>query len=168
MYGQRYNLFDLWQKFIWFEKIFIWSKDILFESNKFCFIKKKISLHQRKCFKQIIFFIQSNIFAECRFDHWIKFFFSFRDTFLCLDSCYKLNLWIANLTNFQRVGEDKVYENDFYSKYFVLSFFCYLMCVLITLNDVCFSLKVCKMILWDINFNYVFIPWLSSTIALRL
>ena len=31
IYGQRYNLFDLRQKFICFEQIFIWSKDILFE-----------------------------------------------------------------------------------------------------------------------------------------
>ena len=38
IYGQRYNLFDLRQKFIWFQEIFIWSKDILFESKKFCFI----------------------------------------------------------------------------------------------------------------------------------
>ena len=33
-----FKLIDLRQKFIWFEQIFILSKDILFESNKFCFI----------------------------------------------------------------------------------------------------------------------------------
>ena len=29
VYGQRYNLFDFWQKFILFEQIFIWLKDTL-------------------------------------------------------------------------------------------------------------------------------------------
>ena len=64
IYGQWYNLIDLRQKFIWFEQIFVWSKDILFESN-FVSFKQNISLNQRKCFKQIIFFIQSNLFSEC-------------------------------------------------------------------------------------------------------
>ena len=34
IYGQRYNLFDLRQKFIGLEQIFICSKDILFDSIK--------------------------------------------------------------------------------------------------------------------------------------
>ena len=33
-YGQRYNLFDLRQKFIWFKQIFIRIKCTLFKSNK--------------------------------------------------------------------------------------------------------------------------------------
>ena len=65
IYGQRYNMFDSRQKFIWFEPIFIWSKDILFESKNFVLLKQNISLHKRKCFIQIIFLIQSNIFSEC-------------------------------------------------------------------------------------------------------
>ena len=64
IYGQRYNLFDLRQKFIWFEQIFICSKDILYESNKFCFIKKKNFFTSKKVFQTNNFLIQSNIFSE--------------------------------------------------------------------------------------------------------
>ena len=33
--------------------------------TNFVSFEQNISLHQRKCFKQIIFSIQSNIFSEC-------------------------------------------------------------------------------------------------------
>ena len=55
------------------------SNQYLFDSNQYLFdpkifclnqkifvsLKQNISLHQRKCFIQIIFLIQSNIFSEC-------------------------------------------------------------------------------------------------------
>ena len=56
IYGQRYNLFDLRQKLIRFEKIFIWSKDILFESNKFCLIKTKHFITSKKVFQTIVYY----------------------------------------------------------------------------------------------------------------
>ena len=51
IYGQRYNLFD--------PKIFCLNQ------KNFVLLKQNISLHQKKCFIQIIFLIQSNIFSEC-------------------------------------------------------------------------------------------------------
>ena len=48
------------------------SNQYLFDPKIFCLnqknffsLKQNISLHERKCFKQIFFLIQSNIFSEC-------------------------------------------------------------------------------------------------------
>ena len=67
IYGQRYNLFYLRQKFIWFELIFIWSKDILLESNKFCFIKTKDFLTSKKMFQT------NNFFDSIKSFFWVGF-----------------------------------------------------------------------------------------------
>ena len=41
-------------------------KDIIcLNQSNFISLKQIISFHQRKCFKQIIFLIQPNIFSEC-------------------------------------------------------------------------------------------------------
>ena len=50
------DLFDLRQKFISFEQIFIWSKDILFKPNKFYFIKTNIFFTSKKVFQTNYFF----------------------------------------------------------------------------------------------------------------
>ena len=55
---QGRNLFDS-NQYLFDPKIF-W----LIQKN-FVSLKQNISLHQRKCFIQIIFMIQSNIFSEC-------------------------------------------------------------------------------------------------------
>ena len=65
IYGQRYNLFDLRQKFIWFEQIFIWPKDILFESNTFCFIKAKHFFTSNKVFQT------NNFFDSIKYFFWV-------------------------------------------------------------------------------------------------
>ena len=52
---QGKNLFDP-NKYLFSPKIFYLNQ------TNFVSLKQKISLHQRKCFKQIIFLIQSNIF----------------------------------------------------------------------------------------------------------
>ena len=77
IYGHRYNLFDLRQKFIWFEKIFIWSKDILFESNKFCFIKTKHFFTSKKVFQINNFFDSIKYFfwvhiSRVLYVHWVQ------------------------------------------------------------------------------------------------
>ena len=51
IYGRRYNLFDLKQKFIWFEQIFIWFKDTWFESNKFYSIQINNFFKSKKFFQ---------------------------------------------------------------------------------------------------------------------
>ena len=56
IYGK--NLFDP-NKYLFSLKIFYLNQTNFFS------LKQNISLHQRKCFKQIIFMIQSNIFSEC-------------------------------------------------------------------------------------------------------
>ena len=57
-------MFNLRQKFIWFEQIFIWSKDILFESNKFCFIKTKHFFTSKKVLQTNNFFDSIKFFSE--------------------------------------------------------------------------------------------------------
>ena len=57
---QGRNLFDL-NEYLFGPKIF-WLNQTNFVS-----LKQNISLHQRKCFKQIIFLVQSNLFSQCTF-----------------------------------------------------------------------------------------------------
>ena len=72
IYGQKYNYFDLRQKFIWFEQILIWFKDILFESNKFCFIqtnhffksKKVVQTNYFLWFNRIFFSVHNQPFVH--------------------------------------------------------------------------------------------------------
>ena len=54
---QGRNLFDS-NKYLFGPKIFCLNQ------TNFVSFKQNIPLHQRKCFKQIIFLIQSNIFSE--------------------------------------------------------------------------------------------------------
>ena len=90
--GQRYDLFVSRQKFIWFEQIFIWSKDIFcLNQTNFVSSKQNISLHQRKCFKQIIFLIQSNIFSECSEQPLI------RSDYSLMAAAISLSLWISEI-----------------------------------------------------------------------
>ena len=42
-----------------------YPKIFCLNQTNFLSFKQNISLHQRKCFKHIIFLIQSNIFSEC-------------------------------------------------------------------------------------------------------
>ena len=53
IYSQRYNLFDLRQEFILFERIFIWFKHNLFESNKFYLIQSNHFFKSKKNFQPI-------------------------------------------------------------------------------------------------------------------
>ena len=55
---QGRNLFDSTQ-YLFDPKIFCLNQ------KNFVSLKQNISLHQRKCFIQIMFLIQSNIFSEC-------------------------------------------------------------------------------------------------------
>ena len=55
---QGRNLFDP-NKYLFSTKIFY------LKQTNFASFKQNISLNQRKCFKQIIFLIQLNIFSEC-------------------------------------------------------------------------------------------------------
>ena len=55
---QGRNLFDS-NEYLFDPKIFCLNQ------KKFVSLKQNIYLHQRKCFKQIIFLIRSNIFSEC-------------------------------------------------------------------------------------------------------
>ena len=56
---QGRNLFDS-NKYLFGPKIFCLNQ------TNFVSLKQNISLHQRKCFKEMIFLIQSNIFSECK------------------------------------------------------------------------------------------------------
>ena len=55
---QGTNLFDS-NQYLFYSKIFCLNQ------KNFVSLKQNISLHQRKCFIQIFFLIQSNIFSEC-------------------------------------------------------------------------------------------------------
>ena len=55
---QGRNLFDS-NQYLFDPKIFCLNQ------KNFVSLKQNISLHQRKCFIQIVFLIQSNIFSEC-------------------------------------------------------------------------------------------------------
>ena len=55
---QGRNLFDS-NQYLFDPKIFCLNQ------KKFVLLKQNISLHQKKCFIQIICLIQSNIFSEC-------------------------------------------------------------------------------------------------------
>ena len=73
----------VWTTFFDLKKWFVLMKKNLFDSNKislnqiniclneknFVSLKQNISLHQWKCFKQIILLIQSNIFSECMYKY---------------------------------------------------------------------------------------------------
>ena len=59
---ERYNLFNLRQKFIWFKQIFIWFKDTLFESNKFYLIRINHFFTPKKVFQTNNFLWFNQIF----------------------------------------------------------------------------------------------------------
>ena len=62
MYSQRYNLFDLRHKLIWFEQILISFKDTLFESNKFYLIQINHFFKAKKVFQTNLFLWFNQIF----------------------------------------------------------------------------------------------------------
>ena len=64
IYGQRYNLFDLRQRFFDSNKYLFAAKIFCRNQTNIVSLNQKIPLHKKKRFKQIIFLIQSNIFSE--------------------------------------------------------------------------------------------------------
>ena len=89
---QRNECIDIWSKIL-----FVWFKaEIYLVQRYFVSFKQNISSHQRKCFKQIIFLIRSNIFFACVCYYsdpkFIEFLFIFRYFGIKSDSLYFLRI----------------------------------------------------------------------------
>ena len=84
------------EKLIWLKKKFIWSKDILFESNKFCFIKTKHFFKSKKV-------VQTNHFL------WFNQIF-FLSVYICVsflvsEIIQQVRSWMASFwSNFSNFG----------------------------------------------------------------